>query len=78
MVLMTAFYSSFSIEKKEESCSVYDLQHLRVTMDHSWSWSRKGEIFELKSISIKQLRQLWSSVRWCDKFIPYSLETAKY
>lgn len=49
MVLMTAFYSSSSIEKKEESCSVYDLQHLRVTMDHSWSWSRKGEIFGLRA-----------------------------
>lgn len=37
MVLMTAFSPSPSIVKKEESCSVYDLQHLRVMMDHSWS-----------------------------------------
>lgn len=37
MILVTAFSSSPTIEKKEELCSVYDLQHLRVMMDHRWT-----------------------------------------
>lgn len=37
MVLVTAFSSSPTIEKKEELCSVYDLQHLRVMMEHRWT-----------------------------------------
>lgn len=37
MVLVTALSSSPTIEKKEELCSVYDLQHLRVMMAHRWT-----------------------------------------